>query len=126
MRLLAATGGPSGDFAAEVVAGRRQPHELLAHGPVREELLVQAQGLSRLIDALPAEVRQRLAAEAWAGLEQQVAELATMDAETVEATEDGLRELAARAADRESPAAADRDPGDDDDGWYDRPYLEQV
>jgi hypothetical protein len=126
MRLLAATGGAAGDFAGEVLAGRRQPHELLVHGPVLDELVQEARGWWQLIDALPAEQRQRLSADAWTGLEQQIGELATLD---VDAAVAELHELAGRAPEAAPPPnRSSRDSNDDgdDDAWYDRPYLESL
>jgi hypothetical protein len=111
LRLLAATGGAAGDFAEEVVAGRRQPHELLTHGPVVDEFVEEARGWWRLIDGLPAEQRHRLAADAWTSLEQQVGELADLD---VDAAVEELRELGATA--RET--ASEQGPGLDDEGDY--------
>lgn len=117
LRLLAATGGAAGDFAEEVLAGRRQPHELLAHGPVLDEFVQEARGWWQVIDALPAEQRQRLGADAWSSLEQQVGELAGLD---VDAAVDELRDLAARAAE----PSRDLDPDDDDDDWADQSPLQ--
>ncbi|MBB5851138.1 hypothetical protein ACFQ05_37580 [Amycolatopsis umgeniensis] len=119
MRLLAATGGAAGDFAGEVLAGRRQPHELLAHGPVLDEFVQDARELWRVIDAVPAEQRQRLTADAWAGLEQQVGELAEMD---VDAAVAELRELATPAPTRHRDLPDD----DGDDDWAERTYLEPL
>lgn len=110
LRLLAATGGAAGDFAEEVVAGRRQPYELLTHGPVLDEFVEEAHEWWRLIDALPAEQRHRLAADAWTGLEQQVAELADLD---VDVAVDELREL--RAAMPETEPEQDSCLDDDED-----------
>jgi len=123
MRLLAATGGAAGDFAGEVLAGRRRPHELLAHGPVVDEFAEDARGWWKLIDALPAEERQRLAAEAWSSLERQVGELATMDVDDEVAE---LEELAALAQGTPAPARRTRDDEDDDDDWSGRSYLEPL
>jgi hypothetical protein len=111
LRLLAATGGAAGDFAGEVVAGRRQPHELLTHGPVVDEFVEEAREWWRLIDALPAEQRNRLAADAWTSLEQQVGELADLD---VDAAVDELRELVATTPKPEPEQA----PSLDDEGDY--------
>ncbi|WP_410582026.1 hypothetical protein [Amycolatopsis sp. lyj-108] len=121
MRLLAATGGAAGDFAGEVVAGRRQPYELLAHGPVLDEFVQEARGWWQVIDALPAEDRRRLAAEAWTSLERQVGELATMDVDAVVAELEGLSAVA------QDPPAPSRPPRDDeDDDWSERSYLEPL
>ncbi|MBE1574215.1 hypothetical protein ACFORH_34390 [Amycolatopsis roodepoortensis] len=116
MRLLAATGGAAGDFAGEVLAGRRRPHELLAHGPVLDEFVQEARDWWRIIDALPAEERQRLAGEAWSSLERQVGELATLDADDAVAK---LEKLSA-------PARKPRPRDDEDDDWSERSYLEPL
>ncbi|MFI7121237.1 hypothetical protein [Amycolatopsis sp. NPDC049868] len=121
MRLLAATGGAAGDFAGEVLAGRRRPHELLAHGPLLDEFVRDARGWWKLLDALPAEERQRLAAEAWSSFERQVGELATLDVDDEVAE---LEELAAPA--QGTPASSRRTRDDDDDDWSDRSYLEPL
>ncbi|EME52394.1 hypothetical protein H074_32844 [Amycolatopsis decaplanina DSM 44594] len=123
MRLLAATGGPAGDFAAEVLAGRRQPHELLAHGPVLDEFVEEARGWWKLLDALPAEERERLAAGAWSSLERQVGEMATLDADTAVAD---LEELATRAQAPPAPSRRPRPRDDEDEDWADRSYLEPL
>ncbi|WP_235213307.1 hypothetical protein [Amycolatopsis sp. MJM2582] len=122
MRLLAATGGAAGDFAGEVLAGRRRPHELLAHGPLLDEFVRDAQGWWKLVDALPAEQRQRLAAEAWPSLERQVGELATLDVDDEVAE---LEELAALAQGAPAPSQRARDDDEDDD-WSGRSYLEPL
>ncbi len=121
MRLLAATGGAAGDFAGEVLAGRRKPGELLAHRAVLDEFVPDAQGMRRLIDALPADQRRRLAAEASAGLERRFAELAALD---VDAAVDELRGLAAARTPEPGPRRG-RAPREDDD-WEDRTYLEPL
>ncbi|QXV62802.1 hypothetical protein CVV72_04565 [Amycolatopsis sp. TNS106] len=121
MRLLAATGGAAGDFAGEVLAGRRRPHELLAHGPVLDEFVQEARGWWRIIDALPAEERQRLAGEAWSSLERQVGELATLDVDDAVAE---LEKLSAPAP--EPPARKPRPRDDEDDDWSERSYLEPL
>ncbi|KFU78778.1 hypothetical protein SAMN04489729_0148 [Amycolatopsis lurida] len=121
MRLLAATGGAAGDFAGEVLAGRRRPHELLAHGPVLDEFVQEARGWWRIIDALPAEERQRLAGEAWSSLERQVGELATLDAD------EAVAELEKLSAPAQDPPPRTRRPRDDeDDDWSERSYLEPL
>ncbi|WP_236725093.1 hypothetical protein [Amycolatopsis orientalis] len=122
MRLLAATGGAAGDFAAEVLAGRRQAYELLAHRPVLDEFVQEARGWWQIIDALPAEDRQRLAADAWSSLERQVDELATLD------VDDAVADLEELAALRQAPAPPERRPRDDDedDDWSDRSYMEPL
>jgi len=117
LQLLAAAGGAAGDFAEDVLAGRRQPHELLAHGPVLDEFVQEARGWWQVIDALPAEQRQRLAADAWTSLEQQVDELADLD---VDAAVAELCELA-RTPETEPPQ--DQDSPDDDDDWSDRTFM---
>ncbi|MER7864062.1 hypothetical protein ABTX61_33500 [Amycolatopsis japonica] len=122
MRLLAATGGAAGDFAGEVLAGRRRPHELLAHGPLLDEFVQDAQGWWKLVDALPAEERQRLAAEALPSLERQVGELATLDVDDEVAE---LEELAALAQGTPAPSRRTRDDDEDDD-WSGRSYLEPL
>lgn len=125
-QLLAATGGAAGDFAEDVLAGRRQPHELLAHRPVLEEFLHEARGWRQVLDALPAEERHRLARDAATSLEHQVEELATLD---VDAAAAELRELAARMREPEVPQPevprpARRSPADEND-WSSRTYLEE-
>ncbi|MFJ8916623.1 hypothetical protein [Amycolatopsis sp. NPDC102389] len=122
MRLLAATGGAAGDFAGEVLAGRRRPHELLAHGPILDEFVQEARGWWKLLDALPAEERQRLGAEAWSSFERQVGELATLDVDDEVAE---LEELAALAPGTPTPARRARDDEEDDD-WSGRSYLEPL
>ncbi len=123
MRLLAATGGAAGDFAAEVVAGRRQPHELLAHRPVLDEFVQEAKGWWQVIDALPAEERRRLAADAWSSLERQVGELAALDADAAVAE---LEELAARAQTPPEPSRRSRPRDDEDEDWSERSYMEPL
>ena len=120
LQLLAAAGGAAGDFAEDVLAGRRQPHELLAHGPVLDEFVQEARGWWQVIDALPAEQRQRLAADAWTSLEQQVDELADLD---VDAAIAELCELAARTPETEPPQDQDSHTEDEDDDWSDRTFM---
>jgi len=124
MRLLAATGGAAGDFAGEVLAGRRRPSELLAHRAVLEEFVQDARGLRNLIDALPAEQRRQLATGAQAVLEQRFAELAALDVDSAVAE---LRDLAAPAPEPSRTRASRASRADDeDDDWGDQTYLEPL
>ncbi|WP_245191831.1 hypothetical protein [Amycolatopsis azurea] len=123
MRLLAATGGPAGDFAAEVLSGRRRPHELLAHGPVLDEFVQEARGWWQIIDALPAEDREQLAVGAWSSLERQVGEMATLDADAAVAD---LEELAAQVRTPPAPSRRSRPSDDEDEDWADRSYMEPL
>ncbi|MFI6304024.1 hypothetical protein ACIBCH_19295 [Amycolatopsis thailandensis] len=119
MRLLAASGtGAGADFAKDVLAGTRRPHELLAHRPVTDELAEQGAALRRLLDKIPpAEVRE-LRALAQDAVRREVEELASLD---IEAAEAELR--TASGPPRESRPD---ERSDEDDDWFDRPYMEDL
>lgn len=59
-RRLAGGTGPIADFAADVLAGRREPHELLTHGPAAEEIHKQFRAGTKLWDRLAGAERARI------------------------------------------------------------------
>lgn len=118
-RLLAATeSGPGADFAKDVIAGTRQPREILAHGPALDEMAAHFAGYRRLLDKLPDAQRRALAEHASEELRQSVRELADLD---IEASEAELRTTSTTTTPAESQSR--RDGTDDDDGWFDRPIM---
>lgn len=120
LRLLAASGtGAGADFAKDILAGARQPHELLSYRPVTDELAAQGAAFRQLLDKIPPADLQELHADAQDAVRREVDELASLD---IEAAEAELR--AASEPTRESRPDAPRD--EDDDDWFDRSYLEDV
>ncbi|MEV7552881.1 hypothetical protein AB0N89_24995 [Amycolatopsis sp. NPDC089917] len=119
LRLLAASGtGAGADFAKDVLAGKRQSRELLSHRPVADELSAQGAALRRLLDKIPPAELRELRAHAQEAVRREVDELANLD---VEAAEAELRAVAEPP--RESRPARRRDEEDD---WFDRPYMEDL
>lgn len=119
LRLLAASGTrAAADFAKDVLAGTRQPHELLSHRPVADELSGQGAAFRLLLDKIPPAELRELRAHAQEAVRHEVDELASLD---IEATEAELR--AAAEPPRESRPAGRRI---EDDDWFDRPFLEDL
>ncbi|MFD8495541.1 hypothetical protein [Amycolatopsis sp. NPDC059657] len=120
MRLLAASGpGAGADFAKDVLAGARQPHELLSHRPIADELAEQGTAFRRLLDKIPPAELRELHAHAEEAVRREVDELASLD---IEAAEAELR--AASEPTRESRPDGRHD--EDDDDWFGRSFLEDV
>ncbi|MFI6027971.1 hypothetical protein [Amycolatopsis magusensis] len=119
LRLLAASGtGAGADFAKDVLAGTRQPYELLSHRPVTDELAEQGMAFRRLLDKIPPAELRELRAYAQEAVRREVDGLASLDIEAAAA------ELhAAPEPPRESRPDGRRD---EDDDWFDRPFLEDV
>ncbi|GAB3721661.1 hypothetical protein GCM10027598_35600 [Amycolatopsis oliviviridis] len=119
LRLLAASGtGAGADFAKDVLAGIRQPHHLLSHRPVADELAEQGAAFRRLLDKIPPAELRELRAQAQEAVRREVDELASLD---IEAAEAELR--AAAEPPRESRPDRRRD---EDDDWFDRPVMEDL
>jgi hypothetical protein len=119
LRLLAASGTAAGaDFAKDVLAGTRQPRELLSHRPVTDELAEQGAAFRRLLDKIPPAELRELHAYAQEAVRREVDELASLD---IEAAEAELR--AASEPPRESRPAERRD---EDDDWFDRGVMEEL
>lgn len=86
LRLLAASGtGAGADFAKDILAGARQPHELLSHRPVTDELVEQGAAFRRLLDKIPPAELRELHAHAQEAVRREVDELASLDIEAAEA-----------------------------------------
>ncbi|MQA11697.1 MAG: hypothetical protein GEU98_24745 [Pseudonocardiaceae bacterium] len=121
-RLLAATGsGATTDFATDVVAGLREPHELLTYTPAVEEDRSGLDALPNLLDRLPQADLDALRAQAPNIVRRVADELATMDVEAVEA------ELSAATPSAPVPerAASPTDDrwSDDDDDYFSGSFL---
>lgn len=80
-RRLAGGTGPIADFAADVVAGRRAPHELLTHAPAAEEINKRFGSCAKLWDRLAPAGRGRLAEQAPEIIRRMVTEHAGKDGE---------------------------------------------
>lgn len=119
LRLLAASGtGAGADFAKDVLAGTRQPRELLSHRPVTDELTEQGAAFRRLLDKIPPAELRELQAHAQEAVRREVDELAGLDIEAAEA------EL--RAASEPPRASRPSERRDEDDDWFDRPVMEEL
>lgn len=119
LRLLAASGtGAGADFAKDVLTGVRQPHELLSHRPVADELAEQGAAFRRLLDKIPPAELEELRTHAQDAVRREVDELANLD---IEAAEAELRAVSEPPRERRPDARRD-----EDDDWFDRPFLEEL
>lgn len=114
-RLLAAEDGPMADFAKDVVAGAREPRDLLTFGPAADELATLFETVTGVWDSVPLEDREQLIADGPEATQRQLDELAAVD---VDAELDQRR-----APEGEPPPAPSRPQPDEDDDYFNQPIM---